>query len=432
MPNLLNDLKHSIEKDDIIKPFVYSLRLVWGISGLLALFRLGLPQVQMSLNNEFFIYKSSSSSFIAFLFINFVVVLDFLLYKKTSLKRLVCLAISVSSTVVIFSIISSVLSFKDLSKNVTFKHIELNNYSSCDDGYESRSHKSGFDWVLVSKKMSHCHLLRLDYSPFITIPSKYDAYKKRIEALNKAIEQAKNFEKNPKTKTSVSTQAMTIKEEITPKETIAEQNESTPLLSHRFLYYGEGEVMIKNFDYLPESVKKEIRKVTIKKPTQDYIKFDLTKFLPEILKSYGMSKYIGINFEGEVQFKFSKVTLIHSTNKGDCNNYPDTYISLVSNDFKKMINGRALIGYPKTEFIVFPAGTKKIKDKELIKALEKKMSLATEGSDSDSEDREFYQVKDKVYALIGNLEMNLSYEVFECTENCVNADYYLEHPPCGY
>ena len=202
--------------------------------------------------------------------------------------------------------------------------------------------------------------------------------------------------------------------------------------SHRFLLYGEGDVMISDFRFLPKTIGKKIDKVREKKPTEAYQSIDLSEHIPEILNSFGLSTYKGIDgFGQDIQFEFSSAKLIHSLSKGDCHNYPDTFISLKSNSFKTTIHGKELIRYPKNSFIVFPKDTQKIRDKEVLSQLNKKLSKVYTPQVPTSQLANYYGVGNLIYALAGQVEMGESYHVYDCTNECKKLEYHLEYPTCG-
>lgn len=287
---------------------------------------------------------------------------------------------------------------------------------------------------MAAKKVSDCNRLTGTNIPIWSMKSRYQAFKKSIEALGKPIEIVKTPKVSSKVEQPAPTPTPEAHEEVTNQTTVAKKISKpvpTSKVSHRLLYYGDGEVMISDFKYLPKSVIEKIEFLTRKKATEEYIKLDLTEYLSEIFKAYGMPEYKGINFEGEIDFKFYKATLIHSLSKGDCFNYPDTYISLVSNSFKRVINEKVHIGHPETEFTVFPSSAFKIKDKKTIEAFNKKLAHLHDFNDSYYDPPIYYQIKEKTYALVSEMAMGTFYTVYECKEKCVKADYHLDYPACG-
>ena len=196
---------------------------------------------------------------------------------------------------------------------------------------------------------------------------------------------------------------------------------------HRFLVYGDGDVMISDFDYLPKKVLVAIDKIV---KTKNYGTYDFTEYLPEILESYRLVNYKGITGSREIQFKFSRVTLVHNLDKGDCHNYPDTFLSLKSNDFKRIINGKEYTGYPDEPFLVVPTVTKLIRDKASIKELFTRLKNIYNSSPLYGQPS-YYKVENRVYAVIELDGMGVGYDVYDCTEGCKRLNYPLGYPPCG-
>ena len=229
-----------------------------------------------------------------------------------------------------------------------------------------------------------------------------------------------------------------VREDVAPKEVEVASEIKEPKviptirLSHHLLYYGDGEVMISDFSYLPASVLSEIEKFTKVKPTIKFKKFDLTKYLPEMLKAFGLENYKGIDFDRDIKFKFSKATLYHSLDKGDCFNYPDTYISLVADAFKLTKNKQGQLGYPESNFTIFPENTKKINDKAKIKSMNQLLSHVYNPKDPTMDHPLYYQVGENIYALLSGIGMGMFSDIFQCNKKeCLKADYYLKYPACG-
>lgn len=202
--------------------------------------------------------------------------------------------------------------------------------------------------------------------------------------------------------------------------------------SPRFLVYGEGDVMISEFSGLPPSAVKEIDKIKKKKPAMKYKSVDFTRHINEILNAYGLSNYKGLAPGGrEIKFKFSSAKLVHTHDKGDCHNYPDTYVSLTSKDFKSKINGKEYVGYPEESFIVFPQDSTKIKDKKIIEKLNERISVLKTKQDQSFDQVDYYSVDGKTFGLMMIPDMGEHYEVYDCTKECKKLDYSLSYPPCG-
>ena len=190
--------------------------------------------------------------------------------------------------------------------------------------------------------------------------------------------------------------------------------------------------MISDFKHLPNSVKMEIDKVRKAKPTQAYEPIDFGKYMPEILSSFGLSKYKGMDHLGsEITFMFSQAKLIHSLSKGDCHNYPDTYISLSSDDIKSVGSTGDSVATPVSSFLVVPKNTLKISNKDVIAQLNQKIAKVYKPEPPMLQWPDYYSVGGSIFAVAGQLDMGERASVYDCTKKCKKLDYRLEHPPCG-
>jgi hypothetical protein len=426
-----------MKQEETDKVLTNSLNIIWILVTLVFLWKLGFPQVQMSSGSDYFLYVYKSSSFWSFLFFSSVVLVDRLLCKLSSLNKIICKGVSVGTVLILSFGLSFIISFDDLYKELVSSHLSINEYRRCDDGYEP-GYKSSFNWVLVSKNLSDCNRLRVGVKSTLLNDTRYKDYEARIEELKNPVDIVDSSPKESSTpKATVNVESTSkFKPTPSPAPTVKPTPRPTPRptfkVAHRFLFYGEGDVMISSFKYLPPSVLKKIEAVTKNEATEEYKKVDLTKYIPEMMKSFGLTKYKAVTYQKEFKFKFSKATLIHSLKKGDCTNYPDTFISLVSNDFKKTINGKEYVGYPEIEFKVMPEATRKIEDEERVKALNKKMVGIYNPNDPISDKPQYYSVDGKTYAFLGEMAMGTFYVVYDCTkEKCLKADYYVKYPACG-